>query len=326
MRARLPGPGRRVWLALLAVLVLAAGTGLAVAGPPAPRLDAEVVIATGGTKGVYYTYGSALADRLNGDDRGVRASVVETTGSVDNLRMVGDGRAGLAFVAGDAATAAYAGTAPFDAAVPVRAVARVYDDYVHLVVPAGSPVRALADLAGRRVSVGSAGSGTALIAERLLALADLPVRRVTVSRLGINESVAALQAGRIDAFFWSGGLPTAGVVELAAATPVRLVPLGALADPMRARHGSAYRSATVPAGVYGGTARLTTIAVPNLLVCHRDADPELVEHLLGTLFGGREALARSVSQADALDERAAIATFPIPLHPGAQAWFGAVKP
>jgi hypothetical protein len=284
-----------------------------------------VVLATGGTKGVYYAYGTTLAAEVERRSPGVDASVTATTGSVDNLRMVADGRATFAFTAGDAAAEAFQGGDLFRRPVPIRAVARVYDDYIHLVVRRGSPVRSVRDLVGRRVSLGSPGSGTALIAGRLLRVAGVPASRVEAAALGINESVAALQGGDLDAFFWSGGLPTAGVEELAAATPVRLVALDGLADPMRARFGSAYRSATVPAGMYGGGEPVATIAVPNLLVCREDADALLVEHLAETLFGARDALGRTVPQAEAVDERAAIATFPVPLHPGAERYFRSAK-
>jgi hypothetical protein len=193
------------------------------------------------------------------------------------------------------------------------------------VVLAGSPVRSVGDLAGLRVSVGSPRSGTALIADRVLEVARIPAAEVRTVELGINESVAAMQAGEVDAFFWSGGLPTKGVAELAAAVPIRLVPLGDLADGMRSRFGPSYRSATVPPGMYGASEPVATIAVPNLLVCREDADPVLVERLASTLFGAREALGRTVPQADALDERTAIATFPVPLHPGAERYFRSVK-
>jgi uncharacterized protein len=287
----------------------------------------EVRIATGGTKGVYYAYGVVLAAELQRRPSVLRAMVEVTTGSIDNVRRVAAGTVTLAFSAGDAAAEAYQGRPPFDRKAELAAVARVYDDYVHLVVPLTSPVTTMGDLVGRRVSLGSVGSGTALIAERLLEVAGLRARSLTPLRLGINESIAALQAGDLDAFFWSGGLPTSGVSELARSTPIRLVPLGDLADAMRTRFGAVYRLATVPAGVYGSADRLTTIAVPNLLVCRRDADRALVREIAETLFGSRrEALAAGVPQAETLDERSAIATFPVPLHPGAQDYYRDIKP
>jgi hypothetical protein len=283
------------------------------------------VIATGGTKGVYYSYGSTLASELQASVPRLAPSVVATTGSVENLQLLADGKAMFAFVAGDAAALAYEGSPPFASPLPIRAVARVYDDYVHLVAPRNGAVRTVRDLAGRRVSLGPAGSGTALIAERVLTVAGIPTGRVRAARLGINDSVDALQAGQLDAFFWSGGLPTGGIDELAMTTAVRLVPLDDLAEPMRARYGPSYRPGTVPAGMYGLGERTATMAVPNILVCRADADPVLVERVTATLFAARDALARSVPQGHALDQRAAISTVPVPLHEGAQRHYRSVK-
>jgi uncharacterized protein len=325
--------GARVVIPRRGLLVVAAGTAtvglgwVAVRGPNGADAAADVRIATGGTKGVYYAYGALLANELRGRPSVLRATVAATTGSVDNLRRLASGAATLAFTAADAAAEAYQGDAPFEGVVALAAIARVYDDYVHLVVPRASPVAEPMDLVGRRVSVGPVGSGTALIAERLLAVAGVRTRSLTALRLGINESIAALVGGRADAFFWSGGLPTRGVIELAQGMPIRLVPLGDLAEPMRARYGPVYRSATVPSGVYGSAERLTTIAVPNLLVCRPDADRAVVRDVAEALFGGRRAaLAGAVPQAETLDERSAIATLPLPLHPGAQDYYRAIKP
>jgi uncharacterized protein len=322
------GLSRRLLLAGGAGAAAVAGVGWAASrrGGEAGRAQ-EVRIATGGSKGVYYAYGVVLAAELQRRPSVLRAAVQVTTGSIDNLRLVAAGTVTLAFSAGDAAAEAHHGRTLFDRKVDLAAVARVYDDYVHLVVPRTSRVRAITDLGGRRVSLGSVDSGTALIAERLLAVAGVRPRSLTPLRLGINESIAALQAGDADAFFWSGGLPTSGVSELARATPIRLVPLGDLADAMRTRFDAVYRLATVPAGIYGSPDRVTTIAVPNLLVCRPDADRALVREIAETLFDSRrEALAAGVPQAETLDVRSAIATFPLPLHPGAQDDHRDIKP
>jgi TRAP transporter TAXI family solute receptor len=325
--------GARAAIPRRGVLAVVAGTAMAGLGwvafrrPTATDAAADVRIATGGTKGVYYAYGALLANELRARPSVLTAKVDATTGSIDNLRRLASGAATLAFTAGDAAAQAYQGQAPFEGPVALAAIARVYDDYVHLVVPRASPVAEPADLVGRTVSLGPVGSGTALIAERVLAVAGVRTRSLTTLRLGINESITALAGGRADAFFWSGGLPTGGVSELAQGMPIRLVPLGDLAEPMRVRHGAVYRAATVPSGVYGSAERLTTIAVPNLLVCRPDADRTVVRDVAEALFGSRRAaLAAAVPQAETLDERSAIATFPLPLHPGAQGYYRAFKP
>jgi TRAP transporter TAXI family solute receptor len=201
----------------------------------------------------------------------------------------------------------------------------VYDDYLHLVVPAGSPIRTPAQLRGRRVSVGQAGSGTEIIANRVLGLLGLvPERDLTPAHLGIDASVAALDHDRIDAFFWSGGLPTTGVAALAAAMPIRLVPLGDLVPAMR-RDSPTYRAAAVPAGTYRGVPGVLTLAVPNYLVTRADADPGLIYQLTRLLFRSRERIVGEIPLAGVLDFRAAIETSPVLLHPGALRYYRDTK-
>jgi hypothetical protein len=284
-----------------------------------------IEILTGSTKGVYYGYGVALARAINSRLDGVTARAVVTTASVENLRRVAAAPNVFAFTAADAASAAVTGTAPFAGPQPIRALARVYDDYIHLVVRRDSPIRDITGLRGRRVSLGAAASGTELIADRLFDVAGIARKDVTVSRLGINESVNALRAKTIDAFFWSGGLPTAGITNLASQLPIRLVPLGDRADALSEKWDPAYRRGTIPQGTYRGVSDTPTVAVPDLLVTRADTDPGLVARVTRILFDSRAELARTVLVADELDRRIAISTAPVPLQAGALRYYRAVK-
>ncbi|WP_278236098.1 TAXI family TRAP transporter solute-binding subunit [Isoptericola sp. AK164] len=288
------------------------------------RLPDRLTIATGGTTGIYHGYGQALADVL-AEQHGVEAEVLSTGGSVENLALLADGEAQLAFSAADAVADAVHGTGAFDAPVDLRALGRVYDDFAHLVVPADSPVEELADLRGRRVSVGATGSGTSLIARRVLAAGPLPESDLRVVELGITESLDALSTGRIDAFFWSGGLRTPGLVELAEETPIRLVPLDGVVDELRDRYGQGYRHGTVPEGIYGLEADVETLAVPNILVVPTDLPDDAAHGLVATLFGARTALAERAAAAQLLDRTRVIYTEPAPLHDGALRYFREVK-
>jgi TRAP transporter TAXI family solute receptor len=327
------GVRARLLCALLAVL-LAGTSGCAaverlVEGLPGPGPDAPpgtVTIATGNSRGVYYRYGTALAKAVEDELPGVRARVQETEGSVDNLRRVAAGRSTVAFTAADAASDAVAGREPFGEPLPIRAIARVYDDYVHLVVRAGSSIRSAADLRGQRVSVGPAGSGTEIIASRVLDALGLRRSDLAAAEpFGLDRSVDALRDRRIDAFFWSGGLPTVGVTDLARTVPIRLVPLADLAPAMR-RFSRAYRAAAAPAETYPGMrSAVQTLAVPDYLVTHADADPALVYQLTRLLFGARKELEGSVAIAGVLDIRAAIETSPVALHPGALRYYRDTK-
>jgi TRAP transporter TAXI family solute receptor len=299
-------------------------SGFPGSGPDAP--PGTVRIATGTPEGVYYRYGTALAGVVGSRLPGVHAEVDATEGSVDNLRRIAAGRATVAFSAADAAADAATGRGDFRTALPIRAVARVYDDYVHLVVRADSPIRTPADLRGRRVSLGQPGSGTGLISGRVLQVLGLvPSRDLAAARhLGLAGSAAALRAGHVDAFFWSGGLPTTGITDLAAGLPVRLVPLGDLARGMRV-HSRTYRAASVPAGTYPGVLQVQTLAVPDYVVTRAGTDSALVYQLTRALFEARDQLAATVPIAGMLEARSAIETSPVPLHPGALQYYRDTK-
>lgn len=312
--------------AVLAVAVVAVTASWTVLGDEDRAYRrGPVTILTGATLGIYFAYGVELASVVNARLDGVSATAVPTTASVENLQRVAREPNVFAFAAADAASAAVDGRAPFDRPLPVRALARVYDDYIHLIVRDESPVHTIGGLRGLKVSVGSDGSGTELIASRLLDVAGVDPAELTVSHLGINESVAALRDGEVDAFFWSGGLPTSGVSELAGQVPIRLVPLGELADVLHDRWDTAYRRGTIPADTYRQADETATIAVPDLLVTRADTDPGLGYEITKALFDARNELTLAVPVAGALDRRVAIATSPVPLHDGALSYYRDVK-
>ena len=290
-----------------------------------PVVDGPLSVSGGGTTGIYYSYGSVLATAL-GAEFEVDATVLETGGSIENLHNLADGSALIAFSAGDVAGDAAAGRPPFDEPLPVQAAARVYDDFVHLIVLADSPVMAIEHLRGRTVSLGASGSGTEVIARRLLAEAGIDVAEIDNAELGIDGSIEALQRGQIDAFFWSGGLPTPGVAELADAFDIRLVDLSRLVEDLRDEYGSGYRHGVVPQGTYGLAQDVRTLAVPNFLMVRSDASDDLVYQTLVTLFRQQSTIAAEVPAAALLDQHRAIYTEPVDLHPGALAYFRDIKP
>lgn len=298
------------------LLLLAAG-GCADEGTPAGQLR----MATGGRGGVYYAYGQGIAGVVTAELPQLDVEVLSTAASVENLRMIGEGEADVAFTLADSAALAVAGDPPFAASQPVRALARLYYNYVQLVVPAGSPITSLEDLRGRPVSTGAVGSGTELIAGRLLSIAAVdPDRDIQRRRLDIRESVRALQRGTVDAFFWSGGLPTAAIAELGPGT-IELVDLSAYVAPMRARYGEFYSDHSIPASAYGLTREVATIGVPNYLVVNETMTDQLAYELTRLLFEQRDRIARAHPEALRLNSRSAIGTGPVSLHPGAQRYY-----
>ncbi|GAA2785810.1 TAXI family TRAP transporter solute-binding subunit [Saccharopolyspora taberi] len=315
-------PGTLTRRGLLSLVAATAGCSVLDGSGPAP--GADVVVATGETAGFFFSYGRELAGVLSDGLPEARVSTATTSGAVDNLsRAAGvPGTFGLAPL--DAAAAAQQGVPPFALRQPPQAVGRLFDDYVHLVVPDESPARRVPDLSGRRVSVGPPGSGTALVAGRVLEVSGLR-GRVAEERLDFSDGLTALDQGGLDALFWQGGLPTDSIVQLAGRRPLRLLPLGDLLGPMRVRYGPYYRAASIPRGAYGNPTLVDTIAVPDLLVTSAATDPELVHAVLRLVFDHRQRLERAVPTAAQLDLRAAIATSPVPLHEGALRYYREVK-
>nr|WP_307804000.1 TAXI family TRAP transporter solute-binding subunit [Micromonospora echinofusca] len=285
--------------------------------PPQP---VRIRIATGSATAVYYAFGQSLATILNRELPNVRATVVVTAASAENVALVSTGRAELGFTQADVLPPASADTGPRP-----LGVARVYDDLLHLVTTAGSPVRRLPDLRGRRVSVGAPGSGTEITTNRLLSVAGLGGGAIRRERLGLDASVAALREGRIDAFFFSGGLPVKAIDELARDSPTRIVDLGQWTEPLRRLHSEVYVSRDVPRSVYGVEA-VTTVANPNYLVVAPGLPDRLVREVTRLLMERREELARAHPAAGRLSPRSAIAVAPLTLHPGAAEYYRATKP
>jgi TRAP transporter TAXI family solute receptor len=306
--------------------VLGAGAVGLAAGCSAPFADTRLRIATGGTRGVYYALGTALSQAWQ-DSLHLAAApeVLATAGSVANLDLLGSGRADVAFSQVDSVADRIAAGPPQGPTAP-RSLARLYDDVVHVVVPASSPARTVADLRGTRVAVGARDSGAATIARRLLNAAELrPDSDIRPVALGINESVTALREARIDAFFWVGGLPTAGVSELALTMPIRLLDLEDLISAVQSRYPE-YAPGTVPAGSYGITDAVTSFLVRNVLLVTAGMPDDLAETLVAVLFDEQARLAEASAAALTIDTRAAVGTQPVPLHPGAQRFFRAAKP
>lgn len=302
----------------LAAFVLVAALLAAGCAPPPPSwAERPVRLAGGSATGVYDDYGQRLTEALSADvDADVR--LLETNGSVDNLRRIGAGDAELGFAQSDVVADAVSGTGEFDEPLPIRAVARLYDEYVHVVVRADSAVRSISDLAGRPVSLGARGSGVSVVAKRVLAASEIETAAVDDRQLGLDASIAALDESRIDAFFWVGGLPTPGIERLAADREIRLLSIGADAvERAGLAHPGVYRPAEFPVGAYGGDQPTSAMTVPNYLVGSAEVPDALIREVLKVLFASRVQIAQDVPAAALLDRRLAIFTDPIPLHPGA---------
>lgn len=316
----------RVTAALVAAALLTALTGCG-GNDEKPLAARKLQVATGTQGGVYAAYGAGLAAAITRHVPRLTADVQHTNGTVHNLRLLASGRAQIAFALADSAYDAVRGREGFGRPVALVALARLYDNFVQVIVRDQSPgVSTMAQLSGKVVSVGARGSGTAVIADRILESLHLTgskgPRRV---RLDISRSADALARGEIDAFFWSGGLPTGAISELLQRKPrvsIRLLDLRGLALRLRQHyHTDVYTESRVPRAVYGVRSAVTTVSVPNLLVVRRDFDDETAYRLTRLLAARPSELTRSHLEAQRFNARAASTTYPLSLHPGAARWY-----
>ncbi|MGV3494420.1 MAG: TAXI family TRAP transporter solute-binding subunit [Ramlibacter sp.] len=302
---------------------LVAGLGL-VLGAQAQNIS----IATGGTGGVYYPMGGGLAAALSKYVPGMQATAEVTGGSVDNLKLVGTGKPYVGFSMSDAALDAYEGADKFKATgkVPVRTLAVLYPNRMHVVSVEGKGIAKFADLKGKRVSTGSPGSATEVMAFRLIEAAGLDKDKdMKRERLGVAESVNALKDGKIDAFFWVGGLPTAAVSDLAN-TPgnkIKMIDHAELVPAMNKKYGNLYVQDTIGKDIYKGMdADNKQATVMNILVAHENMDEKTAYNIVKTIFEKKDDLVAVHKEAMnfKLENQKKDAT-PVPFHPGAVKYF-----
>ncbi|HET7292186.1 MAG TPA: TAXI family TRAP transporter solute-binding subunit [Vicinamibacteria bacterium] len=288
-----------------------------------PAGKVRLVVATGGTGGVFYPFGGGLARVLTARAKDVEATAEVTGGSVDNMKLVQAEEADIGFSTMDSAWDALRGAGSYTdtGPIPACAIAVLYQSYVHVVAAASSGARGIADLRGKRVSVGSAGSSTEAAADRILEAAGLDPRRdIRRDNLSVSESAGALRDEKVDAFFWIGGLPTAAVTDLATTSrhPIAFLEAGSLVDAMRARGGPVYEPMTLPKGTYLGQDRdVPGVGVGNVLFVNARMSEGLVGRVLAAVFDNLPEVQRIHPEAAGLSLETAARGGSVPFHPGA---------
>ncbi|HEV2250037.1 MAG TPA: TAXI family TRAP transporter solute-binding subunit [Candidatus Limnocylindria bacterium] len=327
--------GARTLSVTLAMLLVAAGcqapraTSSGTTPPPAVSASATASAApdftgktlnvvTGGTGGVYILYGAALADLLTKKMK-VAASAESTAASVANMQLIRDGKADLAFSLSDTTYDAVKGNGTFkDKPADAKALAVLYTNFTHIVVKDGAGINTIADLKGKRVSVGAANSGTEVIANRVLDVNGLdPAKDIQRERLGVADSASGLHDGKLDAFFWSGGLPTPQITDLANNTKLKLLDQGDTVTKLAAKYGPFYFAAKIPAGAYKDVGASVSAGVANILVVPTKMDPALARAILQTIFDNKADLEAVRPEAKDLTLASATVGSPIDFHPGA---------
>lgn len=311
--------------ARVALATLAAAALLA-AFPAAAQQGNRISITTGGTGGVYYPLGGGMAGILSKYIPGLAATAEVTGGSVDNLKLIGAGKSEVGFTMVDSAWEAAQGLDKFkDGKVEARTLMVLYPNRMQVVTVDGTGINKLSDLKGKRVSTGSAGSGTEIMALRVLEAVGIDAKKdLKQERLGAAESVNAMKDKKIDAFFWVGGVPTAAVTDLATTpgTKIKLIDHAEAVEAMNKKYGPLYVKAQIAPSSYQGMDKPSeNIDVWNILVTNDKMSDKMAYDIVKTLMEKKPELVAVHKEAQNIDLKYQKVGSPIPYHPGARKYF-----
>ena len=296
--------------------------GLAFA-PATASAQQFINVLTGGTSGVYYPLGVALAKVYADNIEGVKTQVQSTKASVENVNLVTQGRGEIAFALGDTVKAAAEGNADAGFQQPVenlRAIAAIYPNYVQIVASQESGITDLAGLKGKALSVGAPASGTELNARAIFGAAEMSYDDLGKTEyLPFTESVELIKNRQLDATLQSAGLGVASIRDLASSLPITVV---AVPAEIAEKLGAPFAAAEIPAGTYDGQdAAVPTLAITNILVTSSEVDEELAYQMTKQLFENLPELIAAHNAAEGIDPKTAGKNLPVPLHPGAERYY-----
>jgi uncharacterized protein len=311
-------------------LALGAGAAALLSAPAiAQGRRQRITIATGGTGGVFFPYGGGLARIFSEKIPNVQATAQVTGGSVDNCKLLDQGEAELGLSTMDSAYDAVNGEGAYkaDGKLNIRMVAMLYDSFLHVVASQASGITNVATMRGKRISMGSAGSSTESIADRVVEAGGLnPMRDITRDNLGVAESAGAIKDGKIGAFFWIGGIPTAAVRELAQGgqPAIRFIPTLAEYQVLERRWPGLYRPFNLPGASYAGQAdAVNGLGVANVLVTSGKVPNALVTQMLEGMFNNLGDVQAIHPESRRLTLQGAAQKGAVPFHPAAEAFYRA---
>lgn len=277
----------------------------------------RLTIATGGTGGVYFPYGGRLAEIITAHVDGFDASAEVTGASVANAKLVSDEETQMGLVQTDVAYEAFHGVGMFDGDPQnVLGMFAMYPSTFHLVTLADSGIESFADLKGKRVSIGAPGSGTEVVATRLLTLLGITPEDFTVERLSFAEQIGAIRDGHLDAGSWIVGAPTSTIIDLATTHDIRILSLTPAEQKKLQAEYPFYPAVTITPDVYGLDEPVTTTGVWNKVIVHRDAPEEYVYQVVKAIFANQDELIKVHHLAEWTTRQNTIDEATIPLHPG----------
>ena len=325
------GAVRRYPVVLGAILLMVAGCGSERGGESGAAAteptncevtsEARLSVATGNTTGVYYALGGAYAEAINQQSDGkLNATAAETSASLQNIQQLVAGTHQVAFALADTAADAVGGMGAFDGDQPIAALTRLYLNYTQVIVRNAAGINSIADMRGKRVSIGSPNSGTEVIANRVLEAAGLdPNTDIASQRTELGKTIEEMKSGSLDAMFWSGGLPTGGITDLLVSQRDKVKFIDVTSTlPKLQNINPIYEQGIIPASTYQTPADVPTVVVPNLLLVKDDMDGNTACVLTKAVFEHLPDLVEVNEAAEGILLDSARDTMPVPLHPGAK--------
>jgi len=302
--------------------------GLIVLGGTAFGQQKFIAIGTGGAAGTYYPLGGAMAEIWNKNIKGMNATAQTTGASIANINLLRENKVDIIFVQNDVAFYALNGIELLKdkAYKDLRGLACLYDETVQLVALAESGIKTVADLKGKRVSVGAAGSGVEANARQILEAAGLTYNDIKVQYLSFAESASNLKDGNIDAAFTTAGYPTAAIQDLGASRKITIVPIDGDVVAKLRKQWAFYTVTTIPANTYQGVSTdVKTVSVKSMLAVSSKLPADTVYQLLKTIYANTDRLVAAHKQGANIKLETAKDGMSIPLHVGAEKFFAEVK-
>lgn len=297
-------------------------------------------IVSGGTGGTYYPIAGLIGNAISnppgsrscedGGSCGVPGLVAiaqSSNGGAANVTAVGSGQAEGGFAPADLLEWANKATGPYEGQTPVetiRVIANLFAEHLHLVTLPGSNIASYADLAGKRVGIGSAGSGTQVAVLEILAKLGMTRDDFSAAELNISQSTERLQDGALDAFFYIAGVPAGGIAQLAATAGMKLVGMSPDEQAAALEVVPFYQAAEIAAGAYDGVETpVTTLAVGTQFVVHAGLDEDLAYGITKALWSDqtRKLLDAGHAKGREIVLENALNGITLPLHPGAEKFY-----
>ncbi|HID27028.1 MAG TPA: TAXI family TRAP transporter solute-binding subunit, partial [Methanosarcinales archaeon] len=287
----------------------------------------KIIFATGGTGGIYYPLGGAIAKVINDADLGFEIEVKSTGGSVENARLVSSNKATLAIMQNDQAYYAMHGMVAFEnrALKNIRAIASLYPETIQIITNKNSGITSVVDLKGKKIAVGAKGSGTVENTKQILEVYGISMNDIKPIYSSFSEATVLLKHNQIDAAFLTAGAPTSAVTELSESIPIKIIPIEiAKANELTARYPY-YEQDVIKAGAYSGVLDdVPTVAVMAILVTNKEADNTMIYKITKTIFDNENRIKKLHEKGAYIKKESALSGISIKLHLGAAAYYNKI--